>query len=63
MNWDKFIGTKFITTIGCGFATTMLCCFGKIDGTVYATVMIATVGAYIAGDVTQKIKEASKNAE
>ena len=63
MDWNRFLGTKFITTIGCGVATTWLCYLGKIDGSVYATVVIATIGAYIAGDVTQKIKEASISAE
>lgn len=62
MYWFKFLGTKFITTIGCGIATTWLCYLGKIDGTVYATVIIATVGAFIAGNVTQSIKEAKFNA-
>ena len=62
MDWNKFLSTKFITTIGCGVATTMLCYAGKIDGNIYATVIIATVGAFIAGDVTQKVKEATINA-
>ena len=31
-----------------------LCWFGKIDPGVYATVMVATGGAYIAGNVLAK---------
>ena len=37
-------------------ATTLLCWFGKVSGDVYSVVVIATVGAYIAGNTTQKIK-------
>jgi hypothetical protein len=62
MYWAKFIGTKFMTTIGCGAATTWLCYIGRIDGTIYAAVTIATVGAFIAGNVTQSIKESKYNA-
>jgi hypothetical protein len=61
MDWNKLISTKFIATVGCGLVTSLLCWFGKIDGNVYATVIIATVGAFIVGDVTQKVKEAANN--
>lgn len=63
IDWNKFLSTKFLTTVGCGFVTSLLCWYGKIDGNVYATVIIATVGAFIVGDVTQKVKEAKINAE
>ncbi len=43
-------GRKFIMTMGCGIITTALVWFGKIDGAIYATVIIATVGAFIAGN-------------
>lgn len=56
MNLDTFGGRRFLLTLGCGMATTFLCWFGKISGDVYSVVVIATVGAYIAGNVTQKIK-------
>lgn len=62
MYWFKFLGTKFITTIGCGIATTWLCYLGKISGEVYATVIIATVGAFIVGNVTQSVQEAKFSA-
>jgi len=63
MDWNKFLSTKFVATVGCGIATTALCYLGKIDGNIYATVIISTVGAFIAGDVTQKVKEAAINAQ
>ena len=50
-------GRKFLLTLGCGLVTATLCWFGKIDGGVYATVTIATVGVYIAGNTMQKSKE------
>ena len=45
-------------TVGCGLATTILVWYGKISDEVYATVIIATVGAYIAGNTVQKVKGA-----
>jgi len=54
---DYFGGNREAITIGCGLFTTILCYAGKIDGTVYAAVIIATVGAYIGGVTTQSIKQ------
>jgi hypothetical protein len=49
-------GRKFLATIGCGLATSLLQAFGKIDpaGTTYAMVTVATVGVFIGGNVLQK---------
>lgn len=51
-------GRRFLLTVGCGLATTILVWYGKISDEVYATVIIATVGAYIAGNTMQKVKGA-----
>lgn len=51
VNLQKLGGRRFIATMGCGVATTLLCWFGKISDTVYATVTIATVAAFITGNV------------
>jgi hypothetical protein len=49
-------GRRFVLTLGCGVATTLLTWFGKIDGATYSLVIIATVGAYIAGNTYQKTR-------
>jgi uncharacterized membrane protein YeaQ/YmgE (transglycosylase-associated protein family) len=52
----KWVSRKFLLSLGCGAVTSSLCYLGKIDGAVYATVVLGTVGAYIAGNVAQKGK-------
>lgn len=56
-------GTKFIATVGCGFTTSFLCYTGHIDAQTYSLVTIATVGAFIAGNVIQKAKELKANKD
>lgn len=58
MNIRTIGGTKFVLSVGSGLATTLLQAFGKLDpaGGTYAMVIIGTVGAFIAGNVTQAIK-------
>jgi hypothetical protein len=50
------LSRRLLLSVGCGVATTFLVWTGKIDGTVYATVVLGTVGAYIAGNTIQKVK-------
>jgi hypothetical protein len=45
---------KFILAVLSLMASTGLCWFGHADG-VYATVLTATVGAYMASNVIQKV--------
>lgn len=58
MKLDTIGGRRFLMTIGAGIATTALQWFGKLDnaGSTYSVVVIATVAAYITGNVTQKLK-------
>jgi L-lactate utilization protein LutB len=55
-------GRRFLLCVGCGIATTALTAFGKIGGEVYATVIIATVGAYITGNTFQKVRTHDSDA-
>lgn len=58
-------GRKFLATIGCGLATALLQAAGKLDpaGTTYAMVTIATVGAFIGGNVVQKKNAAATQGD
>lgn len=51
-------GRRFLVTVGAGVMTSLLQYLGKLDpaGSTYALVIIGTVGAYIAGNTTQKVK-------
>lgn len=56
-SWMRAVGGRtFVLTLGCGLVTSLLTWFDKIDGTVYATVIIATVGAYITGNTVTAVK-------
>lgn len=52
-------GRKFVLSMATLASTTALVTFGHIDAGVYSAVTIATCGAYIAGNVFQKLKAAS----
>jgi len=65
MNLDTFGGRRFLLTLGCGVATTLLQLLGKLDpaGSTYALTVIGTVGAYITGNTVQKVKQGVPPAE
>lgn len=65
MNLNTFGGRKFLMTLGCGVATTLLQFFGKLDaaGNAYTFVIIGTVGVYITGNVAQKKVMGSAEAD
>jgi hypothetical protein len=56
MNLANYGGRRFLLTMVSGAGTWLLCWFGKISGDVYSVVTIATVAAYITGNVAQKLK-------
>jgi len=63
----KFIesagGRRFLLALIANIITAILVLAGKIDNTTYATVIIATVGAYIAGNTVEKLKSSDKNEQ
>lgn len=58
---QRFGGRKFVATLVAVSSATSLAALGKIDPGVYSVVMVATVGAYIAGNVVQKKIEGNGN--
>ena len=51
---DRFYSRKFLLSGASLLSATVLVAFGSISDGVYSAVVIATVGAYIAGNVAQK---------
>ena len=60
MNLSTFGGRRFLMTMGCGMACTVLVWFAKIDPPIFRDIIIATVAVYIAGNTAQKIRAANK---
>ncbi len=50
----RLLSRKFLLSVFALLSATLLIWFGHIADGVYSAVVIATVGAYIAGNVTQK---------
>lgn len=57
----SFTSRKFLLAVAALAGTTWLCAAGHIADGVYSAVVIATVGAYITGNVVQKAT--AKDAE
>ena len=53
MNLQTLGGRRFLLTVISGAGTFLLTWLKIIDGSVYATVTIATVAAYITGNVVE----------
>jgi hypothetical protein len=47
---------KFLLTVGCQLLTTILVFMDKIDGDTYGWVTVGVLGAYVTGNVVQKLK-------
>ena len=54
MSIQSFGGRKFLLSLFSLVSTSVLVWFEHIDAGVYSAVVIATVGAYIVGNVAQK---------
>ena len=53
MNFAKLGGRRFLLAAGAGVVCTILVWFSKISDTVFGTVVVATVAAYITGNVAE----------
>ena len=51
---NRFASRKFLLSLLSLVSASALVWFAKIDGGVYSAVMVATVAAYITGNVVQK---------
>jgi hypothetical protein len=51
---NRLLSRKFLLATGSLLSVSLLCWFGKIDAGVFATCLVATVGAYLTANVTQK---------
>lgn len=56
MNFTTYGGRRWLLTLISGAGTFVLTLMGKIDGNAYTLTTIGIVGAYIAGNTTQKVK-------
>ena len=53
---NPLLSRKFILAMATLCASTALMAFDKLEDGVYATIIVATVGAYLTANVTQKMK-------
>jgi hypothetical protein len=59
--WREALGgRRFLLTLGCGVACTLLRYTGNLDDGSFTAVVIATVGAYITGGTFEKVKAAKE---
>ncbi len=58
MKIDTLGGRRFLLTVVAQVSCNVLVWFGKISGEVYSVVVLATVAAYITGNVAQRSIEA-----
>lgn len=55
MNFEKLGGRRYVMCMGCAIVSTGLLIIEKLTGGEFVTIISITVGAYIAGNTTQKI--------
>ncbi len=60
MNFDTAGGRRYVLVWAVYVGSSVLLWFGKLDSANYAMLMVATVAAYITGNVWQKKVEAAK---
>lgn len=62
-SWASFLENRFVLCIGCAGVCSGLLWFGKLGDSSYTTIIIATVGAYVAGGAVERVKEIKAQAE
>ena len=61
MNLETIGGRRFLLTVATQVSANVLVWFGKISDDVYSVVVLATVAAYITGNVAQRRIERAPN--
>lgn len=61
MNLETIGGRRFLLTVAAQVSANVLVWFGKISDDVYSVVVLATVAAYITGNVAQRRIERAPN--
>jgi hypothetical protein len=56
IDFDAIGGRRFLLTVGTHLISSALLWAGKLDAGAYTTIIIATVAAYITGNVVQRVK-------
>jgi hypothetical protein len=59
VNIETLGGRRYTLTLGCGVACSFLLWFAKLSDASFATIILGTVGVYIAGNTYQKVKTGS----
>lgn len=59
----KWGGRRFLLTVGCSCAATILVWHGKISDSSYVTLITLTAAAYITGNTIQKVKAEHDRSE
>lgn len=54
---DRFASRKFILSVATLLAASGLLWFGHLEALLWRDVVVATVGAYITGNVAQKVMQ------
>lgn len=56
-DFSSFLENRFCLCVGCGLVSSLLLWFGKLQDASYTTIILATVGAYVAGGVVERTRE------
>lgn len=54
LDFSWFGGRTFLLTVGCGFVSSFLLWFGKLDNGSYTAIILASVCAYIAKTTVER---------